>query len=182
LGKLLGLERGVYACLKSANNTILGALIERRADLNLALRAQEELMMIAKVLTSYMEGNVELSRRSEHPVQDVVRSFYHGDIDGRKILFRLVTRPKEVSTGNKDIDGEACIRFTIEPYSSRIMGFRIDRVYSESLRRYVVVIDLEGPNLKRIGDYHHPLPDAGLYHEIAREEIFAELVRAFRRK
>jgi hypothetical protein len=90
---------------------------------------------------------------------DVVVGHFYGEVDGVKKKFRVVTRPKEVKVGDRRIDGDACIRFTIEPMAMfGEIGFRIDRSYDRTLGKYVVVIDIEGRYLKQIGNYHHSLP------------------------
>ena len=95
----------------------------------------------------------------------------------------VVTRPEEIK--DPRVGGEACIRFDLEMKGGILkekIGFRIDRTYDKVLGKYVVVVDIEAPYLKQIGDYHHPFLHTPLYESLANKDTFAQIVRIFRKK
>ncbi len=179
LGALKSLEYGVFNSLSEANNDILVSFAEGRVSVATAKLAQEELLTILRVQKGWIDGPVRIDRETDLS-NDVQEGLYYVGVDGHEKLVRVITRPQEIKTGNSRIDGEASIRFTIEPGAVSELGFRVDRTYNEELGKYVVTVDIVGRNLSRTGDYHHPI-ESMRFMDLADEIIFANLVRAFRR-
>jgi len=186
LGKLKALEMGIFSCIKKANDQIIEYLTCNTGPnaINTAVKAQGELIMILKMLKDYSEGNAEFRRVEKTPGYDSEVAFYSFQLNSQEVPFMVVTRPREIEAPR--IGGEACIRFDLGGGSGvfvgRKIGFRIDRTYDEVAGKYVVVVDIEGPYLKEIGDYHHPFLHTPLYESLADEETFAQIVRIFRKQ